>query len=54
MNEDEPCYGLPPFPFLSKVFPYGVSYTMEARAAAVWAVLDLRRDPEWIREQLRE
>ena len=39
---------------LSKVFPYGVFYTMEGETAVVWAVLDLRRDPEWIREQLRE
>ncbi len=38
---------------LSKVFPYGIFYTMESGTAAVWAVLDLRRDPEWIREQLR-
>ncbi len=39
---------------LSKVFPYGIFYTMEAGTAVVWAVLDLRRDPEWIREQLRD
>ncbi len=38
---------------LSKVFPYGVFYTMDGKTAQVWAVLDLRRDPEWIREQLR-
>jgi hypothetical protein len=39
---------------LSKVFPYGVFYTMEAGIAVVWAVLDLRKEPEWIRKQLRE
>lgn len=39
---------------LSKVFPYGVFYTMEGAIAVVWAVLDLRRDPEWIQNQLRE
>jgi hypothetical protein len=39
---------------LSKVFPHGVFYTMEAEVAVVWAVLDLWRDPEWIRKQLRE
>ena len=39
---------------LSKVFPYGVFYTMEPGSVVVWAVLDLRRDPAWIREQLRE
>jgi len=38
---------------LSKVFPYGVFYTMQGGTAVVWAVLDLRRDPEWIREQLQ-
>ncbi|MGO9203108.1 MAG: hypothetical protein ACLQM8_21520 [Limisphaerales bacterium] len=39
---------------LSKVFPYGVFYTMEGGGAVVWAVLGLRRDPAWLREQLRE
>ncbi len=39
---------------LSKVFPYGVFYTMEGQTAVVWAVLDLRSDPEWIREQLQK
>lgn len=39
---------------LSKVFPYGVFYTIESGIAVVWAVLDLRRDPEWIRKQLLE
>ena len=39
---------------LSKVFPYGVFYTTEGGSAVVWAVLDLRRDPAWIREQLRQ
>ena len=39
---------------LSKVFPCGVFYTLEGGTAVVWAVLDLRRDPEWMREQLRQ
>jgi plasmid stabilization system protein ParE len=39
---------------LSKVFPYGIFYTVEGGAAVVWAVLDLRKDPEWIREKLTE
>jgi hypothetical protein len=39
---------------LSKVFPYGILYTMEDGRAVVWAVLDLRRDPEWIGTKLRE
>jgi hypothetical protein len=38
---------------LSKVFPCGVFYTIEGGSAVVWAVLDLRRDPAWIRGQLR-
>ncbi len=38
---------------LSKVFPYGVFYTVEGETAVVWARLDFRRDPEWIREELR-
>ena len=37
---------------LSRVFPYGVFYTMEEGCAIVWAVIDLRRDPEWIRSKL--
>ena len=39
---------------LSKVFPYGIFYTMEEHCAVVWAVIDLRRDPAWIREKLKE
>lgn len=39
---------------LSKVFPYGIFYTMEEARAVVWAVIDLRRDPEWIRRKLRQ
>ena len=38
---------------LSKVFPYGIFYTMEGDSAVVWAVIDLRRDPEWIRTKLK-
>ena len=39
---------------LSKVFPYGILYTLEAEWAVVWAVIDLRKDPAWIREHLKE
>ena len=39
---------------LSKVFPYGIFYTVEGRCAVVWAVIDLRKDPAWIRERLKE
>ena len=37
---------------LSRVFPFGIFYTMEDEVAVVWAVVDLRRDPEWIRDHL--
>jgi len=39
---------------LSRVFPYGIFYTVEGEIAVVWAIIDLRRDPVWIREQLKE
>ena len=37
---------------LSRVFPYGIFYTMQEDGVVVWAVIDLRRDPEWIRHRL--
>lgn len=37
---------------LSRVFPYGVFYTVEKDLAVVWAVIDLRRNPAWIRAHL--
>ena len=39
---------------LSKVFPYGIFYTMEGDCGVVWAVIDLRKDPAWVREKLKE
>jgi hypothetical protein len=39
---------------LSRVFPYGIFYTMEQDVAVVWAIIDLRRDPAWIRNKLIE
>ena len=39
---------------LSRVFPFGIFYTLEEDCAVVWAVIDLRRDPEWIRQRFRE
>lgn len=39
---------------LSEVFPYGVFYSMEKGFVVVWAVIDLRRDPDWIRRRLSE
>ena len=38
---------------LSKRFPYAVYYSKEAEKVFVWAVLDCRRDPKWIRRKLR-
>lgn len=37
---------------MSKRFPYGIYYMIENDRAIIVAVLDLRREPLWIREQL--
>ncbi|MGA1237067.1 MAG: type II toxin-antitoxin system RelE/ParE family toxin [Limisphaerales bacterium] len=37
---------------LSRVFPYGIFYTVGDGAAVIWAVVDLPRDPAWIRQRL--
>ncbi len=37
---------------LSRIFPYGIYYTMSEDSAVIWAVVDLRRDPEWIADRL--
>ena len=37
---------------LSKRFPYAIYYQIEQETAVVWRVLDLRRDPEKIRQTL--
>jgi plasmid stabilization system protein ParE len=39
---------------LSRVFPYGIFYALEQDRAVVWAVVDLRRSPEWIRQRLAD
>jgi len=39
---------------LSRAFPYGIFYTIEDEIAVVWAVVDLRRDPQWIRDHLNK
>lgn len=39
---------------LSKRFPFGIYYEVEEDVVYVYAILDLRRDPLWIRKQLRE
>ena len=38
---------------LSRRFPYAIYYRIDNRIARVHAVLDCRRDPEWISERLR-
>ena len=38
---------------LSKRFPFGIYYEVEADVVYVYAILDLRRDPLWIRKRLR-
>lgn len=39
---------------LSKRFPFAIYYELEDDVVYVYAILDLRRDPLWIREQLCE
>jgi hypothetical protein len=39
---------------LSRIFPYGIFYLLEGSWVVVYAVIDLRRDPEFIRRQLTE
>ena len=37
---------------LSRVFPYGIFYTLKDEIITIYAVVDLRRDPEFIRRHL--
>lgn len=37
---------------LSRTFPYGIFYTTSDNEITIWAVLDLRRDPDWLRTRL--
>lgn len=39
---------------LSRVFPYGIFYTLEEDTVTIYAVIDLRRDPEFIRRHLKD
>jgi len=39
---------------LSKRFPYAVYYSLESETISVNAVLDCRRDPEWIQKRLEK
>jgi hypothetical protein len=38
---------------LSKRFPFGIYYEVKENLAIVYAILDMRRDPIWIRTELR-
>ena len=38
---------------LSKRFPYGIYYRVEENSILVRAVLDLRRDPAWVKRRLQ-
>jgi hypothetical protein len=37
---------------LSRRFPYAIYYSIDADAGIIKAVLDCRRDPDWIRDRL--
>jgi hypothetical protein len=39
---------------LSKRFPFAVYYRVEEDEAAVYAVLDCRRDPAWARNRIKK
>ena len=39
---------------LSKRFPFGIYYTIDGERVTIVAVLDLRREPLWIRELLND
>ena len=41
------------FRMLSRRFPYAVYYRITGDEVQVWRVLDCRRDPSWIRQQLK-
>ena len=39
---------------LSRVFPYGIFYSLDGEVCVIWAIVDLRRDPEFIRRHLNK
>lgn len=39
---------------LSERFPFGIYYREQAENVQVFAILDLRMEPTWIREELEE
>jgi plasmid stabilization system protein ParE len=41
------------FRMLSHRFPYAVYYQITGNEIQIWRILDCRRNPKWIRKQLR-
>ena len=39
---------------LSRVFPHGIFYTVQADQVTILAVIDLRRNPDWISDRLNK
>jgi hypothetical protein len=39
---------------LSKRFPFAIYYKVEGQVAVVYAVLDCRRNPAWLRKKLKK
>ena len=39
---------------LSRRFPFGIYYEVERETACVYAILDMRRNPLWIRRELKK
>jgi plasmid stabilization system protein ParE len=38
---------------LSRRFPFAIYYRIEGKQIRVWRILDCRRDPRWVRKQLK-
>ena len=51
--ESAPVFHAPHRRLLVSGFPYGVFYALEGGRVIVSGVMDLRRDPAWIRRKLR-
>ncbi len=41
------------YKLLSKRFPYAVYYRVQRNDVYIWRILDCRRDPHWISQQLK-
>ena len=41
------------FRMLSRRFPYAIYYRIKGDEISVWRVLDCRRNPQWIEQQLK-